>query len=592
MIKNPLQRRKTQLSLFGAAAALLAASGVLAQTEEPAQMTGIGEWEESPVFTIGETINGYTPPGIPDGMGAWDRGDYVQILANHELRSGLGYPYTLANGTMLTGARVSSFLLDKDTREIVDGGPAYSVIYNRAGDEVTTFNPLDSSSAIGLNRLCSAGYVAAGQAGFVDDIFFTGEETGGGTEFVLDVANEALYAAPWLGVAAWESVALLEGSFNRTHVAILVGDDRGAAPLLLYVGEKQRGGDFLESNGLATGKLYVWVADSGETTPEQWNGTGSSRSGKFVEIDYYRPDLADNGDYDALGFATQEMQDALAEAAGAFEFSRPEDLHTNPANGRGKQVVLASTGRAQLFPSDTWGTTYIVNVKINKGRIKNDNITATLDVIYDGDDAGAGQFPHPDFGLRSPDNLVWADDGYIYLQEDRSTVARVPKDPAGCAVADDEADCLANAFGGASGEEASMWQMDPKTGMLKRIAQIDRTAVPTDQIDTDPLDLGDWETSGVIDVSNLFDADDDETLLFYNVQAHALRGGPIGIDSDDEPNADQVLPSDPEADVNNLVEGGQFAFLEAELDDDDDDDDDDDRGRGRDRDDDDDDDDD
>jgi len=521
--------RHTQLSLTIAAVALLGASAVIAQTSEPAQMTGIGPWQETPVFTIGEDVDGYTPPGIPDGMGAWDRGNSVQVLVNHELTSGAGYVYSLANGTELTGARVSSFMLDKTTREVTSAGLAYDVIYNRAGNEVTDMEPLDSSSAAGLNRLCSAGYVFAGQAGFVDDIFFTGEETGGGTEFVLDVTDRALHAAPWLGLAAWESVALLEGDYNDEHVAILVGDDREAAPMLLYVGEKQSG-TFLERNGLAEGKLYVWVADNGDLDPEDWNGTGTSREGRFVAIDYYRPDLAGNGEYDDLGFATQDKQDALAEAAGAFKFSRPEDTHTNPANG--SQAVFASTGRGGRFPSDNWGTTYIVDVEIDETRIAQDNVEATLTIIYDGDDAGAGQFRDPDLGLRSPDNLVWANDGKIYLQEDRSTSP-------------------SSLFGGFSGEEASMWELNPKNGKLKRIAQIDRSAIPSGQVDTDPTDLGDWETSGVIDVTDLFNA--QKTLLFHNVQAHSLRGGPIG-DPD-------VPSSDPTSDDRNLVQGGQLAFM-------------------------------
>ncbi len=62
--------------------------------------------------------------------------------------------------------------------------------------------------------------------------------------------------------------------------------------------------------------------------------------------------------------------------------------------------------------------------------------------------------------------------------------------------------------------------------MVTRIAQVDRTAVPSGQTDTDPTDLGDWETSGIIDVTDEFDAD-GERLLFFNAQAHSLRGGPI-----------------------------------------------------------------
>ena len=100
--------RKFQLSGLGLATVLLAANTSLAQTFEPPQAVGLGQWSTDPVFTIGESINGYTPPGIPDGQGAWDRGDTVEIAANHELTANAGYLYTLANGAQLTGARRSS----------------------------------------------------------------------------------------------------------------------------------------------------------------------------------------------------------------------------------------------------------------------------------------------------------------------------------------------------------------------------------------------------------------------------------------------------------------------------------------------------
>jgi secreted PhoX family phosphatase len=508
---------------FSVAALTLAVSAAVhaQQTPEPAQTVGIGPWTTTPVFTIGETIDGYTPPGIPDGMGAFEREDSVVILSNHELRSTQGYPYSLANGTLLTGARVSALTFDKETRELMSMGPAYDTIYNRAGDIVDEPSDLESE---GLNRLCSAGSFTAGQAGFVDNVFLTGEESYGGTEFAVDVATGELWALPWLGRAAWESVAALElPGINRTHVAILVGDDRGDAPLLLYVGEKQPGGNFVARNGLANGKLYMWVADNGDLSPADWNGTGTARSGRFVEVVNYDLDQAgsagsqnDEG-YDDQGFATQAELDSQKVDIGAFNFSRPEDVHTNPKPGKGNQVVLASTGRNTTLNqgADLWGTTYLIDVKINRGRIMNDNITADLSILYDGDDADK-----QDFGIRSPDNLVWADDGYIYIQEDRSV----------------------SGFGADSGEETSIWQLDPTTSIAMRIGQVDRSAVPSGQTDTDPDDLGDWETSGIIDVTEEFGAE-DERLMFFNVQAHSLRGGAI--------------------DTEMLEQGGQYLFMSA-----------------------------
>ena len=496
----------------GVASALvvLGCQSALAQTPEPAQVVGVEpDVFTTPVFTIGEAFDGYIPPGIPDGMAAYERENSVLILSNHELRASAGYPFTLANGTELTGARVSALELDKHTREIVAFGPAFDTIYNRAGKVVDDASDLDFN---GLNRLCSAGSVVAGQAGFVDDIFFTGEETGGGTEFALDVANGELWAVPWMGRAAWESVAALElPGINKTHVAMVIGDDRGDAPLLLYVGEKQPGG-FLERNGLAKGSLYMWVADNGDLSPADWNGTGTARNGRFVEVVNYKPALAGTIGFDELGFATQDNLDQQKVAIGAFNFSRPEDLHVNP--DRGDQFVFASTGRNTAINqgADLWGTTYVVDVKINRGRIKNDRITAHIYIAYDGDDADKR-----DFGIRSPDNLVWADNGTVYVQEDRSI----------------------SAFGQDSGEETSIWALNPWTSVATRVGQMDRSAVPAGQTDFAPTDLGNWESSGVIDVTEEFDA--DGTLLFFNTQAHSVRGGAIETET--------------------LVEGGQYLFM-------------------------------
>lgn len=535
-------------------------------TTQPNQMTGLNGYITDAVVTIGDEINRYFPPGIPDGMGAFEIDDNtVRVLVNHELNVGDGYTYTLASGAELDGARVSFFDINKETLEVEDAGLAYDTIINREGEVVDDPSDLEFG---GIERLCSAQYFEAHQfgegIGLEDGLFFTGEEVSGGTEYVLDVATDTLHAVPWMGRAAWESVTEINTN-NTNEVAFLVGDDREAAPLLLYVGQKDtESDDILERNGLADGKLFVWVSEDGSASPEDFNGTGNSLEGQFVEIEHYREDLvfdtdldgdgrfdaaditgdgeiqffevavhvdADGDgefdgidinldgvfDYDRLGFATQEYQDFLAAEAGAFQFSRPEDVSTDPT-GNGTTAVLASTGRGSRFPSDNWGTTYEISINFSAA---SGDIDADLDILYDGDDAGNGQFAGPDFGLRSPDNLDWADDGFIYINEDRSTSP-------------------SSLFGGTSGEEASIWKLDPDSGELTRIAQMDRSALPDLQADLDPNDLGDWESSGILDVSTLFDYDPGQ-LFLANTQAHSLNGGPIAAED--------------------LVQGGQIFFI-------------------------------
>ena len=487
-------------------------------TTAPAQLKGLDAWETTPLFTIGESVRGYTPPGILDGVGARKLADgTIRAYANSELGQSAGYTYQLANGTALKGGRVSYFDIDPATKQVKDAGLAYKSIIDRAGVIVTSATQINegTNTVNGIDRLCSASLFEAGQFGLVDAIFFTGEETGDGQEFALDVATETLHCLPWLGRAAWENVTMLEtGIANK--VAILIGDDRAGAPLLLYIGDKNfaNDGSFLDRNGLDHGKLFVWAADNGDLSVQQFNGTGNSRAGKFKEIAYYNPALAGTTGYDALGFANQAKQDQLGDALGAFSFSRPEDLATNPGNGR--QVVLASTGRDPEFPADKWGTTYIIDFNLSDLA----NPSAKVNILYAGDDAGAGQFAGPDFGMRSPDNLDWSKNGLIYVQEDRSF----------------------SGFGQTSGQEASVWEVNPVSGKLTRIAQIDRTAVPAGQTDAAPADLGNWESSGIIDVSSLFGLTGDNVLFLAVTQAHSLTGGPIT--------------------ANSLVEGGQLMLVE------------------------------
>ena len=114
-------------------------------------------------------------------------------------------------------------------------------------------------------------------------------------------------------------------------------------------------------------------------------------------------------------------------------------------------------------------------------------------------------------------------DGFAYLQEDRANGGGT--------------DISAGNFGT---QEASIWQLeiDPITGDSigdpTRWAQIDRTAVPTAYGQTQPAftspdsnGVGNWESSGIIDVSAMYDSTAGSYFL-ANVQAHSLKDGNIG----------------------------------------------------------------
>ncbi|MGH7885102.1 MAG: alkaline phosphatase PhoX [Thermodesulfobacteriota bacterium] len=551
-----------------------ASGGVFPLPLDP-MVTGVNVYSVSdPLLTIGETIPGtsgelnsttagdYTPVGVLDGIGAYklDR-NIIRIFTNHELGNSVGNEYFVTDGPgnsgnsfSLVGARISYFDIHKETRQIVDGGIAYSTIYDANGQiaEDTTFL---ANNFPGFGRFCSGGLFEANTfrkgnsrkiRGLENTIYFAGEEDGGsfnpvgGAEWALDVENGDMWHLPALGRGAWENITLLDTG-NTNEVAILLTDDtspfdadgdgiREASPLYLYIGEKDPNGDFPARNGLRGGKLYVWVSRTGERTPTNFNGSGSLQ-GDWVEIDNSQNlALADefgaNG-FDEFGYPTQRNLWTQAEALGAFGFSRPEDVATNPRNG--SEAVFASTG-VDTYENgvDTFGTIYTITTNFN-------NLRSRLTIIYDGD-------ADPARALRSPDNVDWADNGFIYVQEDKAENQTL----------DGEA---LFGVGAVNPNEAGIVRLNPKNGSTLRVANINRSVVldgsianPEDAVDRLANDAGEWETSGILDVSKLFD-EDRGTLLLFDVQAH-------GIQRQDAFNFDSRINN---AD---LFEGGQLLFLE------------------------------
>ena len=537
-------------------------------------ITGTNGWQVIPLLTVGQPLPStdvrfapgpYQPVGLMDGLGGFQLDSQsVRLFINHELPRKAGYAYQLKNGTPLTGARVSFLDLDRATRKIVNSGIAYHIVRNRQGRAVTRTEHIneENSDQDGFSRFCSAHLVLKGTYGFQDTIFFTHEEVHdpldhpyGGSLWALDVENHVLHAIPSAGRMAWENTAPLH--IHGDQVALLIGDDTKpqtdepdkfgqaaksntppehvvTAPLWLYIGKKNASPTqiadalpkkselsqthFLNRNGLLVGELYYFVANSGITSTGQFKGTGSSIHGTWQKIEVLDPHKAGESGFDTLGYKTGFTLRREAKAGGAFQFSRPEDVSPHPTIGT--RAVFASTGRDTVFVNhDEWGTIYQVDVDLM-------NLSSTIHILYDGDDAGK-QFQHPDFGIRSPDNLDWSEDGFIYIQEDNGK-----NNPP--------------LFGSRSNEESSIWQLDPETGTVQRIARMNRSVVlPVGTTDRWPNLIGKWESSGVLDVTHLFETQVGERLLLATVQAHSIRDGIIQED--------------------NLGESGQLVFLHKRL---------------------------
>ncbi|MEZ5501601.1 MAG: DUF839 domain-containing protein [Halioglobus sp.] len=329
------------------------------------------------------------------------------------------------------------------------------------------------------------------------------------------------------GHGGWRLGELTPLATADGSIALVGGDDSGGSPLYLYRGEKgYRKGNFLERNGLAAGTLACFKADDDSIrTAEDFSGFFNTTTGSIVELTNFNPAEAGNPGWDAQGYATQANLETQSLDAGCFYFARPEDVHNNPA--RPTELVFAATGTKFKYmgsdvTADQWGTIYKVSLHFSSS-----TVTAGIKILHDAD-----ALPIPDMGIRSPDNVTWAEDGAIYVQEDRSS-------PPGT-------------FGATTGAEASVWKLSPDSGDFARVVEMNRAAVaPAGSTDPVPADIGNWESSGIIDVTRYFKTDRDETLLLGVVQAHSIKDGTIA--------------------AKGLVEGGQIIFLSREQEDGDDD---------------------
>ncbi|MEB3200702.1 MAG: alkaline phosphatase PhoX [Synechococcaceae cyanobacterium] len=501
----------------------------------------------SSLITMGEVTNGltpgspvYAPPGIPDGQGAYDNGDGTYtLLVNHELGAANGYGYVLPNVSGgFTGARVSSLIISKDVdrnaanglqSRVLAAGLAYDAIY--LDGSTTPIDEVSDLGAAGFKRFCAANLVEANSfgvgRGFADRTYLVGEEEfagDGGSFFALDVNNRAIHEVVGFGKGTWESATSIDTGSSNT-VAVLLFDD-AKAPLYLWLGSKSTapGASYLERNGMAAnqGSLYAFVptalAENGVSPgPDssdlnaftQLNGLNVGISGSWVNLASLNPN------YTQLGAPALRQ---LAVNAGALQLSRIEDGEVNPLNG--KQAVFVSTGTTDFSNGDLYGNVYTLDFSsafTAAGQLSSTGNTV-LKVVYDAD-----QLADPTTGLRNPDNMTISANGFAYIQEDRANGGGT--------------NISSGQFGTA---EASIWKLeiDEVTGSAiggpTRWAQIDRNSVPTvyGQTDANPVtsptdtDIGNWESSGIIDVSAIYSAPAGSYFL-ANIQAHSIKDGNI-----------------------------------------------------------------
>lgn len=306
---------RATLACLAALAASAGTTSAQLTTTEDTQAKGLGMWETAAIFTVGENDGDFILPGIPDGAGALRTDDEtVRVWVNHELSAPEGYAYDLANGTQLTGARVTVFDLDAATRALTGYAPAYETIYDRYGLEVvsgTQINEGVGAVTEGLDRFCSGWMGPAGVYGLVDDIYFCGEE-----------ATNGSHSSKRKGMTISAAMRSVEG--RRAHVASQFAGKNRQRRAAASAASSNTGGIVVRSTRDSTTTPHVSIATRTHTVPVSESGT-SGRTVSSIE-GMYSP-AKNDPDASRSMTRTESMlgdRDSRRAASGCHHTPRPQ----------------------------------------------------------------------------------------------------------------------------------------------------------------------------------------------------------------------------------------------------------------------------
>jgi hypothetical protein len=319
----------------------------------------------------------------------------------------------------------------------------------------STLSVLDAKYVLdgteGFKHFCSATMLGH-REGFDRPYFLTGEEdvTGkyGGLAIVIDSRNERATPLVYAGRLRWENLIAVPGWPGK---AVFIGfDDTVPGGIYMYVGSTP------EDMWAGRADMYVFVAEGGARN-ENAMSKGRSLAGRFVKIDKQKASANRQGTIEE------------SEKAGYFWFSRPED-GTYDANDP-TAVYFNVTGWPGYIDNGT-GKPYNARGRLYRMQLDMADPTRVteLKVLLDGD--AGDDILNPDNIAASPTHLMLQED--IIEQHQGTRPARVM------------------AYELATG----------KTAPVAELAHRDYAGrtLPGDK-------PGRWESSGIINVSDLLGAD-------------------------------------------------------------------------------------
>lgn len=465
----------------------LAGTGPSTTTEPYMQAVAPGVALTS-ILTVGDAArNGYRMVGIPDGLGAYDNRDGTfTVLMNHELTNASGVPR--AHGAK--GAFVSEWVIDKRTLAVVSGADLMRKVWQQhvSGAWVAVPATGANGQTTTFSRLCSADlpprkafWDRATHKGTKNRIFMNGEESG--PAFQRGVAHVATgpdkgnsYVLPWAANAntGWENLLANPHSGERT---VVIGTaDGGTNGVYVYVGEKSAWGNDVERAGLVGGALYRVAVLGG--APENRNtdaGLGLVRnpvSGVYEGSFTLTADQVASVNVTATSFLRPEDSAWDRKNRHRFYFvttDRPDSAKDSDLN---PDVALGQAGRSRLWALDF----------VNSSRPE---LGGTIRMLLDGTPE---QSRHQMF-----DNITVNRDGSLILMEDVGN----------------------NAHNG------KVWRYEPKTGEMTQLLKFHPALFGDLGLTRAAPFVGaltkDEETSGVIDITDLLERDDEEDRTVYNL---------------------------------------------------------------------------
>jgi hypothetical protein len=547
------------------------------QTSRPSMLTVLNPAKPTvPLITTGETMpGGYRFESIPDGIAFRTRGQgRLDLFVNHET-SRVPFPYTPAAPTEANSqndfdnSQVSHLILNQRSAGVlsakyaIDSSANYQrFCTNYMGTEAEGFDrPVLFANEEAQDWVFRTGNAWPGP-NFITPGTQNAEQAGvtaaydvrtGKTKTILGMGR--LNHENTVAIAVDDGIAVLttDDTFFTTQdipgyanawsqLYMYLADDvddlmNDGGDLYAFVSETAGYDDYFDFNPtvpvtsqptidghfikvpkhIATGKHPVTGAELLSTsTGAGYTGMLPPPSGPGVTAP---PPDGPQWVLDQWGNANINAQDSEAPATGenVFRFVRLEDIAYDKRPGMSNNVYIADTGRATGGAAPTPNRS--TNGRVWKFVLDPDNPTdnVELSLLVEGDNnpisttnstAAAGE-------IHQPDNIETTANGSLFVQEDPSSgnqFSPTSTDP--------------------NATTARIWRVDltaPIPDVAKSVvARIDQSLDETPGYDvdgpqTDPptiqrANLGNWESSGIIDASSVF----GPGAYLTTIQAHSL----------------------------------------------------------------------